>query len=179
MTDLSSAQTWFMRAGFLGLGLAILFFQLLPLETVPRSFAGPDLLIAFTFAWALRRPDFVPVLLVAAVLLLSDLLLQRPPGLWAVLAVLATQALKKREPGLRDQTFAVEWLTVGITLLILMLCYRLTLAVLLIPQAPLGLTVIQTVATIIAYPLVAALTNYVFGVRKLQPGDLDASGART
>ncbi len=178
MTELASAHPWFMRAGYLGLGLAILFFQLLPLETVPRGFAGPDLLIAFTFAWAVRRTDFVPVVLVAGLALLADLLLQRPPGLWAVLTVLATQTLKKREPGLRDQTFAVEWLTVGITLLVLMAGYRLALAVLLIPQASLGLTVFQTVVTIITYPLIAAITAFVFGVRKLQPGDLDTTGAR-
>ena len=47
-----------------------------------RFLIGPDLLIAFAFAWSLRRPEYVPSLLLALLFLLADLLLQRPPGLW-------------------------------------------------------------------------------------------------
>ena len=62
-------------------------FLLLPLQTTPRSLAGPDLLLAFAVAWCLRRPEFVPPLALALAFLLADLLLQRPPGLWALLAL--------------------------------------------------------------------------------------------
>lgn len=179
MTDNSAARLWSMRAGYVALGLLIMFFQLLPLNTLPRGFAGPDLLVAFTFAWAVRRPDYVPVLIVAGMMLMADMLFQRPPGLWSVLMVLGTEALKRRAPGLRDQTFAVEWLVTGMSVVALMLGSRLVLSVLLIPQAPLGLTAIQTVMTILAYPAVALITNYVFGVQKGQPGDVDARAGRT
>ncbi|MBA86261.1 rod shape-determining protein MreD [Thalassobius sp. S69A] len=178
MTENTPARLWLMRAGYVALGLMVIFFQLLPLETLPRRFTGPDLMIAFTFAWAVRRPDYVPALLVAGLMLMTDLLLQRPPGLLAVLIVLTTQALKRRAPGLRDQTFAVEWLVVSLAALFVMLGNRLILAVLLIPQAPMGLTLIQTAMTVLTYPLVAALTAYAFGVQKLQPGDADVIGGK-
>ena len=59
-----------------------------------RTVIGPDLLIAFALAWSLRRPEYVPTLLLAILFLLGDLLLQRPPGLWALLALLACENLK-------------------------------------------------------------------------------------
>ena len=69
-----------MRAAFVGISLLIMFFHLLPLETTPRRWAAPDLLVCLCFAWALRRPDYVPALAVAGVMLLADLMFQRPPG---------------------------------------------------------------------------------------------------
>ena len=76
------------------LALFIIFFQLLPLNTLPTKWPGPDLLVALTFAWAMRRPELVPALSVAFVMLLADFLLQRPPGLLAALIVAMTEALK-------------------------------------------------------------------------------------
>ena len=46
-------------------------------------------------------------------------------------------------------------------------------------QAPLGLSIMQLVMTLIAYPVVVLLTQTVFGVRKLAPGDIDPLGGRT
>jgi rod shape-determining protein MreD len=167
-----------MRAGYLALCMAVIFFQLLPLGTVPRSFAGPDLLLAFTLAWAARRPEYVPLLSIAAVALLADFLLQRPPGLLAALVVLASGAVKRRAAGLRDQTFAVEWLNISVVMIVVLLVYRLVLSTLLIPQAPLGLATIQTLMSIVTYPLVALVTTYAFGVQPSQPGDGDTLGGR-
>lgn len=178
MANSTRTRLWLMRAGYLALGIAVMFFQLLPLETIPRRFAGPDLLLAFTLAWAARRPDYVPVLSIAAIALLADLLFQRPPGLWAAMVVLASGAIKRRAVGLRDQTFAVEWLNISIAVIGVMLMYRLVLSGLLIPQVPLGLASIQTLMTIITYPLVSVLTVYAFGVRPMQPGEADVLGGR-
>ena len=80
MTDLSRSRLWLMRMGFVALGLVILFFHLLPLETTPRGWAGPDLLLGFACEGGLRRPEYVPALFLALVFLLADLLLKRPPA---------------------------------------------------------------------------------------------------
>ena len=178
MSELSPARLWLMRAGYVALGLTIIFFQLLPLETMPRRFAGPDLLLGFTCAWAVRRPEFTPALSIAALMLIADMLFQRPPGLFAALTLLGTGALKRRAAGLRDQTFAVEWLTVSLSFIAILLAYRLILSILLIPQAPLGLSVIQVAMTVVTYPLIALITGALFGVQKSQPGDVDTMGGR-
>ncbi|MDX1780776.1 MAG: rod shape-determining protein MreD [Thalassovita sp.] len=174
MSEALTSRQWVMRLAYVGLALAIIFFQLLPLETIPRRWTGPDLLILFTYAWAVRRPDYLPVIMLAVIFLLADLLFQRPPGLLAALTVLTCEALKRRSRSLRDQAFPVEWLTVSVMLILLMLGNRMILALLLIPQAPAGLTLIQLVMSILAYPLVAAASHVLFGVRRIAANDAEA-----
>ncbi len=179
MADRKKQNKWVMRAVFVLACLVLIFLHLLPLDTLPRGWAGPDLILALTFAWVLRRPDFVPATLIAAIFLLGDLLFQRPPGLWAAIVLLGSEALRRREPGLRGLTFAAEWATVATTLVAMTVGYRLVLTLLVVDRAPLGLSLMQLVATLAAYPLVALISQWVFGVRKIAPGDIDALGSRS
>jgi len=167
-----------MRMLFGVLCLLLIFLHLLPLQLLPRGWAGPDVMLALAFAWVLRRPDFVPPLLIAGLFLLTDLLFQRPPGLWAALVLLGSQTLRAREPGLRDLTFAVEWVSVATTLVAMTLGYRIILAILMVDQAPLGLSLMQLVLTLMVYPVVALISHTAFGVRKIAPGDIDAFESR-
>ena len=178
MSEHQTSRVWLMRACFVILAMATLFVHLLPLSTLPSAWAMPDLLLGFAFAWSVRRPDYVPVLLLAMVLLLSDLLLQRPPGLWAVLVLLCCENLKQRAQSLRAANFAIEWATVATLVVGAMVTYRLILAVLLIERPSLGLHLIQTTMTILSYPLIVFATHAFMGVRKAIPGDLDTSGGR-
>jgi len=179
MAELSTSRLWLMRAGFLALALLIMFFHLLPLDTVPPRWAPPDLLIAFTFAWCLRRPDYVPVLSLALVMLMADLMLGRPPGLLALLLVLGCEYLKTQTAGLREASFLGEWTAVAMVLIGITLLNRLILLIVAVPPAPLGLSLIQLVLTIAVYPIVVLATQSLMGVRKLAPGDAGALGGRT
>ena len=178
MNDLSQTRLWAMRAAFLFLALVILFFQLLPMETTPRRWAGPNLLLCFACAWSLRRPEYVPPLALAIAFLLSDLLLQRPPGLWALLALVGCENLKSRGRSLRDGGFAAEWLTVGTILVLIMVANRLILALLLVDVPGITLSLSELGMTLLFYPLIVAITHGLMRVRKTAPGDLDALGQR-
>ncbi|WP_137699736.1 rod shape-determining protein MreD [Marimonas lutisalis] len=178
MSELSITRLWLMRALFTALTLAVIFFSLLPLETTPRRWAGPDLVMAFGFAWVLRRPEYVPLPLIAVLLFLADLMLGRPPGLWAALALIAFENLRARAPRLRDMPFTVEWLTVAIAMASVMLGYRLLLAVFLVQDPSLGLLLMRLFATILVYPLAVVLTRFGFGLRKAQLGEVNALGQR-
>lgn len=177
MADLSRLHLWTMRALFTLLCLIVIFWRILPLNTLPRGWAGPDLIVALSFVWVLRRPEYAPALLVAAVVLLADLMFQRPPGLWAALVVLGCEALKSRAPGLRDRAFGAEWFTVAMVVGAIVLGYRLTLAILMVPQAPLGLSLMQMAMTVLCYPLVVMASALIMGVRKAKPGE-SAAGSR-
>lgn len=179
MAERSAPQLFGMRLAYLGLGLLILFAHLIPLETTPRRFAGPDLLVAFTFAWALRRPDYVPALSIAATLLLADLLLQRPPGLWAALGLLAAEWLKAQNARLKDGTFMSEWITVAAALLAITLVYRAVLGLLIVAPGTLFLSVMQFAMTVMVYPAAALATRLLFGVRRIAPGEYDPMGRGT
>lgn len=178
MNEASQPRLWLMRAAFCGLVLLILFFQLLPLQTLPGQWAPPDLLVGFAFAWSVRRPEFVPPLLLAALLLLADLLLQRPPGLYAALVLLACENLKGRARALRASTLVAELLTVAMLMVGVAVAYRLILKLMLIDTAPMGLSLLQLGLTILSYPLVVLVTHSIMRVRKTGPGDLETTGGR-
>ncbi|WP_146587118.1 rod shape-determining protein MreD [Puniceibacterium confluentis] len=176
MVDQGAARTWTMRAAFIAISLVIMFFHLLPLETTPRRWASPDLLVALCFAWALRRPDYVPALAVAAVMLLADLMFQRPPGLWAALVVMAVHWLKRRERRQRETTFVLEWFTVAGCLITITVVYKVVLLILIVPSGTLFLTLMQLAMTILFYPLVVVLSHLGLGVRRAARGEVDRLG---
>lgn len=169
---------WAYRGLFLVVALAIFFFKLLPLSALPHDWPSPDLLLCIAFVWVLRRPDYIPAVLVALVYLLEDLLLMRPPGLWALIVLLGTEFLRGRVALLREVHFAVEWALVAAILIGIGLLNRLILAMFMVPQVGLGLTVIQIGMTILAYPAVVVLSSAVFRVRKPATGEVDAWGKR-
>ncbi|MGR3761849.1 rod shape-determining protein MreD [Roseobacteraceae bacterium NS-SX3] len=178
MANTAPARIWAMRAAFPALALAIMFFHLLPLDTLPRRWAPPDLLVALAVAWSLRRPDFVPALSVALTLFLADLLFHRPPGLWAMLVVLGCEFLKSRVPPQRETPFAGEWFAVAVVIAAITVANRLVLGIMGVVQAPLALVAIQMVMTILAYPLVVLASQSLMGVRKLSPAEAEALGSR-
>ncbi|MCB1341630.1 MAG: rod shape-determining protein MreD [Pseudooceanicola sp.] len=178
MGEGADARVWTMRVGFVLLALVIVFFHLIPLDTVPARWAPPDLLLAFAFAWVLRRPDYVPPALLAAVMLLADLLFQRPPGLLAMLVVLGAEYLKYRTAGLTDASFVGEWIAVALVVTGVTLANRLVLGMMVVPLPAFGLALIQMVLTIVTYPLVALVTQVAMGVRRPAPGDAAAMGGR-
>lgn len=178
MDNIMPPRVWFMRMVYCGLVLMILFFHLLPLDTLPRSWAPPDFFIALTFAWVLRRPDYVPTVLVAVAMLTVDLLLQRPPGLLAAMVVAGCAFLRGRGATSGDTGFVGEWFTVSVVLFAIFAGDRMILGLTTIGAPPLLLSLSQLVLTILFYPLAVAISQILFGVRKLSPSDADAGGAR-
>ncbi|WP_299367545.1 rod shape-determining protein MreD [uncultured Tateyamaria sp.] len=179
MTELSPSRLWSMRAAFAGLVLVLLFLHLLPLQTSTGGLIWPDLILGFAFAWSVRRPEFVPAVLLALVFLMADLLLQRPPGLWALLALIACEQIKAQSRSLRDASLATELASAGAWIVGIGLVYHVVLAILLIDRPPLGLVLIQIIVTALAYPLVVAVTHAFMGVRKAAPNDIGGKGARS
>jgi rod shape-determining protein MreD len=178
MNELSQTRLWMMRLAFALLVMVNLFFHLLPLDTAPQRWAGPDLVLGFACAWSLRRPEYVPVWSLAILFLLCDLLLQRPPGLWALLALIGCENLKSRGRSLRDASFPVEWVTVSIIIVAITALNRIVMAVVLVPMPTLSLSLFEMGMTLLFYPLIVLLTHALMGVRKAAPGDLDAMGHR-
>lgn len=173
-----AAEIWTGRAIFLGIVLVTVFVSLLPLGSEPPVWAPPDMILAFTLAWVARRPDFVPVAMIAALFLVLDLLYQRPPGLWAGIVVVTTEVLRRRSGDLRSVPFTVEWATAALAIVAMILGYRVMLALAFVPAPPLTLSMIEMVLTVIAYPLATFVSWIVFGVRRPAPGEVDSLGHR-
>lgn len=179
MAEIVAQRNWTGRALFLGIALVIVFVQLLPLQTFPPDWAGPDMVLAITVVWVTRRPDHVPLLLIAGLFLLVDLLLQRPPGLMAALVLILTEFLRARTAGFRSLPFGLEWGTVAIGIVAVTLANRFVMMIVMLPQAPMGLTLWQMVLTILAYPVVAGLAFAAFGMHRATSGEFASFGGRT
>lgn len=169
---------WWGCITYLMLACVLMAAPLLPLDTVPRPYAAPDVLLAVTATWAARRPDTLPAPVVLGVFLLADFLFQRPPGLLAGLVILLTEWLRRRSVRLRKGSFLGEWMTVGAGIAAVSLAHRLVLALVMTPQAPLGLTLIQVILTIALYPVIAGVAHLALGLRRPAQGEVDALGHR-
>lgn len=176
MIDPMTSRLWMYRILYLLVATAVIFFRLLPLDLSAGRWPGPDLLVVFAFAWVMRRPAYVPVLLVGAIFLTADMLFLRPPGLWAALGVLGLEFLRSREHLSRDLPFLVEWMMVSGVLISMTLAYRLILVIFVVNQPSFGLTLIQLIATLLSYPAAVAISRLVFSVRKIAPGEVDQLG---
>ena len=166
------------RVLFVGLAAALLFLRLLPLGGGTGSWPGPDLVLCLICAWTMRRPDYLPVGLVAAVVLAEDLILMRPPGLWTALVVLAAEFIRARVALTRELTFAVEWLLVAGIMTAMFAAYRLIFVLAFLPQAGLGFALLQVLWSILSYPVVVVLSRVALDLRKPAMGEVDAQGRR-
>ncbi|KIC37678.1 membrane protein [Ruegeria sp. ANG-R] len=169
--DRSVSYLWAKRGLYVALAMFVVFLHLLPLDTKPDRLPFPDILITLTYAWVLRRSEYVPILIIAFVMFMADLLLQRPPGLLAALVVLGAAYLRAAAPGMRDAGFISEWTTVGAVITVVFALNRMILAILSVQQATLGPVVVQVLMTIAIYPLIALLSQSAFGVRRKSAAD--------
>jgi rod shape-determining protein MreD len=167
------------RAGFVAFFAALMWLRLLPLgDARAADWPAPDLMLALVAAWVLRRPDHLPALLIGLVVLAEDLLLHRPPGLWAACAVLMAEFLRSRAALSRELPFPAEWFLVAVVVATTMLVHRVALGLTLTPMPPLGPAAVQLAGTILAYPAVVAVLHGAFGLRKPAAGEVDAMGRR-
>lgn len=178
MVDPATARKLAGWALYIALAAVLVAARLMPMSTGALSFPGPDLVLALTLAWVLRRPDQVPVLLIALVALAEDVLLMGAPGLGAALMVLGTEFVRARESSWRDLPFLAEWALVGIVMAGMMLAGRAVMAVTFNAQPALGQSVLQLLATLAAYPLIVVAGRTILGMRRAATGEVDQYGRR-
>ena len=154
MSD-SAYNTWMYRIAFVLIGLALIVLRLLPLQTIPQTWAGPDVMLCLVFAWSVRRPDYIPTFLIALMILLEDFLLQRPPGLHAALVVCASLWLKYKSTSTEDQTMATELIQIAFAVIGIFVATRLLLNFALLPLPSLPLHFAQAIVTVMFYPVMA------------------------
>ena len=158
--------------------LGFLFLRLLPLSTLPVGVPGPDFVLLLTILWVIRRPDHVPAPLIVAVLLIEDLMTMRPPGLWTAIVLLVSEFLRSHRISLREVNFLLEWLVASLAMFAIMLVNRAVLALFVVPQAGLGMSMLQVIVSVAAYPVLAFALQAVLGLRRAAPGEVDAMGQR-
>lgn len=172
-TAISARHVWTFRVLYLVLAAAIMTLQMLPIGLAGGGLPGPDWLLALTFAWLLRQPAVVPIGAIIVVFLTADFLMQKPPGLWTLLAILATESLRRRRLQMTELPFLVEWGAVAVSVMGMIVAERFILWLLIVDRPSLGLELTHGIVTIAAYPIVVGLSKYLLGLRKLGPAELE------
>ena len=178
MIDGATKAAWLHRALFVAIALVLLFIRLLPLGSVAGALPGPDILLCIIFAWTMRRPDYLPALLITAVVLLDDMILMRPPGLWTAIVIIGSEFIRARVALTRELNFGVEWLLVAGMMVAMLLVYRTVFAMVLLPQPAFGFAMVQVLWSILCYPAVVGLSRYLLDLHKPAMGEVDAYGRR-
>ena len=138
-------------------GLLIIFFQILPLQTTPQTWSGPNVLLVFFAAIVTKRPEFTSSFLVASIFLIEDFFLMRPPGLMSSLTVLGFYFLKRKFHYQEGNSLIFGWGSVTACLTIILLLYYFISVLLFIPSAGFRLTLIELIVTLALYPVFSVL----------------------
>lgn len=165
---------------WLGLAAAGIFLRMLPLQIGPGPWPvpAPELFLILTLGWVLRRPQHLPALAIGLVWLVEDLLMLRPPGLWALMVLAGTEFLRARHAVVREINLGLEWAMAAGVLAAMWLANRVVLGIVMVPNTPLDLSLAQLAATVVLYPVAVFVLHFVLQVRKPATGELDELGRR-
>lgn len=169
---------WVHRLLFLGAALLLTFLRLLPLQTTAGHLPGPDVLLCLTFAWMVRRPEYLSALMIGVVILTEDMLLMRPPGLWAALVLIGAEFIRARSALTRELSFGVEWLLVAGVIFGVFFANRALLGLAFVDQPSFGFSLLQAIWSVLTYPVVVAVSRYGLDLYKPATGQVDAFGRR-
>ena len=139
------------------IGLLIIFFQILPLQTTPQAWSGPNVLLVFFAAIVTKRPEFTSSFLVASIFLIEDFFLMRPPGLMSSLTVLGFYFLRRKFQHQEGNSLLSGWGSVITCLTIILLLYYFISILLFIPSAGFRLTLMELIVTLALYPVFSVL----------------------
>jgi rod shape-determining protein MreD len=133
----------------------------LPISFTDGILPPPLLGLAVIYFWTLLRPDLMPPVLVLILGLMEDILSGGVPGLWAVgflLAYALTDRQRDAFAGLSGWGVVVGFSIVMFSTSALVYCFVSLVYWRFVPLQPM---VMQTIVTIIFYPLMAFLLGWI------------------
>jgi rod shape-determining protein MreD len=93
-----------------------------------------------------------PILITLA-FLFADMILQRPPGIWTLIALCATMFLRSRSMYFKEIIFFYEWLIIAIVIIFSFTAHHFVLILTFLPTHNLKLLAMQAFLTIMLYPI--------------------------
>ena len=169
----SFSKIWMYRLGFVAFSLLTVFMSLLPTQVNFDSWGTPDVIFALALAWIVRRPFYAPVVLVGLVIFFQDMMLQRPPGLYAALIMLAMIRLRKQAYAPSDMTFLEEWLNAALSIVAVAIALRVIMTVTFLDLPRFGTHFGSVAFTVAIYPLVALFSERVLRVTSLSLSEIE------
>ena len=151
------------------IGLLIIFFQILPLQTTPQNWSGPNVLLVFFAAIVTKRPEYTSSFLLALVFLIEDFFLMRPPGLMPALIVISFYILKRKIQNQEENSLISVWVNVATCLTLVLLIYYMISVLLFLPSAGFSLTLMEIIVSLALYPIFSTLIGSFDTFNPLDP----------
>ena len=151
------------------IGLLIIFFQILPLQTTPQNCSGPNVLLVFFAAIVTKRPEYTSCFLLALVFLIEDFFLMRPPGLMPALIVISFYILKRKIQNQEENSLISVWVNVATCLTLVLLIYYMISVLLFLPSAGFSLTLMEIIISLALYPIFSTLIGNFDTFNPLDP----------
>ncbi len=176
----ANSKTWFKRAILCFALFFVIAAGMAPVSMTPFAIPSPDLVFCLIAAWLVRRPDLVSAAVIVAAVLTAEIFLLQTPGLWSAIVLLASEYLRASAERVCSRPFLYEWLLVAAVYVASAIAYQFFLALTFLPAPSPEWALVHGVETLLAYPLVVAVTNLLFRVTKPGPDDSGMfSGIRT
>ena len=151
------------------IGLLIIFFQILPLQTTPQNWSGPNVLLVFFASIVTKRPEYTSSFLLALVFLIEDFFLMRPPGLMPALIVISFYILKRKIQNQEENSLISVWVNVATCLTLVLLIYYMISVLLFLPSAGFSLTLMEIIVSLALYPIFSTLIRSFDTFNPLDP----------
>ena len=151
------------------IGLLIIFFQILPLQTTPQNWSGPNVLLVFFAAIVTKRPEYTSSFLIALIFLIEDFFLMRPPGLMSALTVISLHFLKRKIQNQEENSLILVWVNVTVSLTPILLIYYMISVLLFLPSVGFSLTLMEIIVSLALYPIFSTLIGSFDTFNQLDP----------
>ena len=142
-----------LRCTFLVIAFFLIMLPTLPVRINFNHVFIPDLLLIMTFSWVMQRPDVIGPITITIVFLFADFILQRPPGLWTAIVLVAATFLGMRSARFKEVFFIYEWATVSIIVVVCYLTQYIVMRFTFLAIYDFKLLTITGLTTIVLYPV--------------------------
>ncbi len=119
------------------IGLLIIFFQILPLQTTPQNWSGPNVLLVFFATIVTQRPEYTSSFLIAL--------------------IISFYFLKRKIQNQEENSLIFVWVNVAISLTLILLIYYIISVLLFLPSAGFSLTLMEILVSLALYPIFSTL----------------------
>ena len=113
-----TSSFWIQRSTYLNFSFLLVVWLIVPQNPFKQTIPTPDFLFCLTLAIIFRRPNLLPIALIGLVFLGTDILFNRPIGLWTAIVLIITEFARTQFWRYNDANFITTWLFVSFLILL-------------------------------------------------------------
>ena len=154
---------WIQRSTYLIFSFFLVVWLIVPQNPFKQTIPTPDFLFCLTLAIIFRRPNLLPIAFIGLVFLSTDILFNRPIGLWTAIVLITTEFARTQFWRYKGVNFITTWLFVSFLILLATFFYMMILKIVVISQTDFWHYLIWALLTILIYPIMFCLSFLIVG----------------